>query len=138
MKILGCIVLTATLLISVMGCRRAGLPGFVTADERNAMETNECFSKGGLGIINTDLYIVTKSESNKNELLLGSDGRWAGQNASIPEVVVVFEGKIWTPQSLPQRFVKNESVVVSFEEKNIRFYDYVRMSGGYYARLERK
>jgi hypothetical protein len=60
--------------------------------------------------------------------------KWSGQSSSTPEIVVFYDGKVWPPQSLPQGFDKSKSVVVSFEEKNIRFYDFFHNSGGYYER----
>ena len=135
MKVLCCFILAVSLLSTVSGCRKTELPDFMTAEEKNAMETNPCFprfGKGGVGIINLDLDVATKSD--KNEMLFHSRGDWTGQSASTPEVVVVFDGKVWTPRSLPHGFDKNKSIVVSFEKKNIRFYDYVQRSGGYYER----
>jgi hypothetical protein len=126
----------ATVVLSTsVGCRRAEFPDFVTAKQKIEMETNPCFprfGKGGVGIIHTGLYVATKSA--KNELLFDSKEDWIGQSASTPEVVVVLDGKVWTPQSLPPGFDKSKSVVVSFEKKKICFYDYVQMNGGYYER----
>ena len=132
MKVLSCIVLAAALLTTLISCRKAELPDFVTPKEKLVMATNRCIPKGGIGIINTDLYVVTKS--GKNELQFGFRENWIGGSASTPEMVIVFDGKVWTPQSLPHGFDKSKSVVVFFEEKKISFYDYIRESGGYYER----
>jgi hypothetical protein len=103
------------------------------AKERTMFATNRCFSKGGLGIVNTSLYIVVKSA--KNELLLGEKKSWSGLDASNPEVVVFFDGKVWVPPSLPKAFDLSKGVVVSFESDKIRFFDFQAMSGGYYERI---
>ena len=95
--------------------------------------TNRCLSKGGLGIVNTSLYIAVKSA--KNELLFGEKDTWSGLDASKPEVAVFFENKVWAPASLPKGFDLSKSVVVSFEGDKIRFFDFQTMSGGYYERI---
>jgi hypothetical protein len=66
----------------------------------------------------------------------GNSKNWVGRRSSTREVVVFYDDKVWSPQSLPNGFDQRKSVVVSFEEKNIRFYDFVHMSGGYYERQE--
>jgi len=104
------------------------------AEEKKMMfATNRCFSKGGLGIVNTSLYIAVKSA--KNELLFGEKETWSGLDASRPEVVLFFENKVWTPDSLPKGFDLSRAVVVSFEGDKIRFFDFQTMAGGYYERI---
>jgi hypothetical protein len=103
------------------------------AKEMGMFATNRGWSKGGLGIVNTSLYIVVKSA--KNELLFGEKESWSGQDASKVEIVVFFENKVWVPQSLPRGFDLSKAVVVSFEGKKIRFFDFQAMSGGYYERI---
>lgn len=135
MNALNCMVLATALMSTLMGCRKATLPNFVTSGEQNVMETEPCFprfGKGGVGTVGTDLYAITNAD--RNELVWGSGGRWIGRKASRPEVIVFFDGKVWPPQALPHYFDKNKSVVVSFEAKNIRFYDYVEKVGCNYER----
>jgi hypothetical protein len=138
MKVLSCIVLATALLSTVAGCRKAKLPDFVTADEKNVMETNPCFpryGKGGIGQIYNNLYVATKSKRNEIGWGEGENSKkWIGRKASKPEVVVFFDDNVWSPQSLPHGFDKSKSVVVSFEEKYIRFYDYVHTEGCNYER----
>jgi hypothetical protein len=137
MKVLNCVVLATTLFCTVAGCRKAELPDFVTADEKNAMETNQGIprrGKAGIGIINTDSYVVTSS--TKNELIFDSRKNWKGHSASTPEVVVIFDGKVWAPHSLPHEFNKSKSLVISFEERKICFYDFAQNAGGYYERWD--
>ena len=103
------------------------------------MQTNEYPSKGGLGILmspnDANLFAVTKSSTNEIEWGSGESSRsWIGQDSSIPEVAVFYEGKVWPLQFLPHDFNKNKSVIVSFEKKRISFYDFVHSSGGYYER----
>jgi hypothetical protein len=138
MKVLSCILLGAALLGTVVGCRKAELPDFVTAEERNVMQTNPCFpteGKGGIGVIYAPLFITTSTKRNEIQWGSGENSKkWIGRKASKPEVVVFFDDKVWPPQSLPHGFDKSKSVVFSFEEKKICFYDYVHHQGGYYER----
>jgi hypothetical protein len=103
------------------------------AEDRKMFATNRCFSKGGLGIVNTSLYIAVKSA--RNELLLGEKETWSGLDADRPEIVVFFENKVWVPENLPKGFDLSKAVVVSFEGSKIRFFDFQMMSGCYYDRI---
>jgi hypothetical protein len=102
-------------------------------EEREMFATNRCFSKGGLGIVNTNLYIAVKSA--RNELLLGEKETWSGLDAARPEVVVFFENRVWVSENLPKGFDLSKAVVVSFEGSKIRFFDFQTMSGCYYDRI---
>jgi hypothetical protein len=103
------------------------------AKERKMFATNRCLSKGGLGIVNTSLYIAVKSA--RNELLLGEKETWSGLDAGRPEIVVFFENKVWVPENLPKGFDLSKAVVISFEGSKIRFFDFQMMSGCYYDRI---
>jgi hypothetical protein len=94
---------------------------------------NRCFSKGGIGIITTHLYIDLKSP--KNELRLAQDKRWIGKDAAQFEVVVFFSNKVWSPHTVPRGFDLSHAIVVWFERDKVRFFDFGKMSGGYYLRL---
>jgi len=94
--------------------------------------TNRCLPKGGFGIVNASLYIVVRSA--KNELLFGEQGTWSGQDASKPEVVIFFDGRVWTLPRLPKAFDLSKAVVLSFEADKVRFFDFQVMTGGYYER----
>jgi hypothetical protein len=121
-----------------MSCQKADLPHFVTFKEKWIMKTHSCFpfihGKGSIGIISNSLYVVTKSARNEILWNRGASGKWMGRDSSTSEVVVFFDGKVWSPESLPQGFDKSKSVVVSFKKKHIRFYDFVHNWGGYYER----
>ena len=103
------------------------------AKEQKMFATNRCLSKGGLGIVNTSLYIAVKSA--RNELLFGEKETWSGLDAARPEVVVFFENRVWVPENLPKEFDLSKAVVVSFEGSKIRFFDFQMMSGCYYDRI---
>lgn len=72
MKVLVFSILAGTLL-SVQGWGQAANQPHA-GQERNGFATNLFFSKGGIGIVNTSLYIYVKSA--KNELLLKDGARW--------------------------------------------------------------
>lgn len=110
------------------------VPKSRSISDESTFATNECFAKGGLGIVNQKLYIVLRS--NENELALGTGGRdkWTGHNVTVPEVVIFFKSRIWLPGALPVGFDMSKAVVVSFEDAKIRFFDFTKMSGGYYKR----
>jgi len=102
--------------------------------------TNRLLSKGGIGIVNRSLYIVVKSrKSGSNELIVKptekTEERWKGESVTEAEVVLVYEGKVWSSQGLPDRFDLSKAIVVSFEGEKVRFFDFQAMSGGYYARI---
>jgi hypothetical protein len=129
MKILICIVLLAPMFTTQGICQRPDPP----ADSK-AFAENRCLSKGGIGIIDKDFYVNLKS--TKNELLLSAGNGWTGQNSSKQEVVIFFESKIWRSQVLPDGFDLSKAVVVSFECGKVRFFDFHKMAGCYYRRLE--
>jgi hypothetical protein len=123
--------------------------GCNAAKEREMFATNRGWSKGGIGIISEELYVVVKSARNdKNELIvvppghLGKDQsapvpetRWKGKSISEAEVVFVYEGKVWESPSLPKGFDLSKSVVISFESDKVRFFDFQATEGGYYDRI---
>jgi len=116
------------------GSQRAERLG--AARERDRFAANELLSKGGIGIISEHLYIVVNSA--RNELVLSAGHRWVGLDASRPEIVIFFEGTVWSPQGLPDRFDLSNAVVVSFEGDKVRFFDFRKMFGGYYRRAGQK
>ncbi|HTA58798.1 MAG TPA: hypothetical protein VK805_11610 [Candidatus Baltobacteraceae bacterium] len=108
--------------------------------ERMMFATNRCLSKGGVGIVNTGLYIIVKSsKSDSNELIVKpteeTEERWKGNMVTKGEVVFVYMGKVWTSQNLPKEFDLSKAVIVSFENDKIRFYDFQATIGGYYDRI---
>ena len=96
----------------------------------NRIMGNRCIAKGGIGIITADLYIVLNSA--KNELILKSGQHWSGENVGVPELVVVFENKVWHQNDLPRNFDLSRAFVVSFEADSVKFAQLNSMTGGYY------
>ncbi len=99
--------------------------------------TSRCFSKGGLGIINPNLFVLVKT--NENELYYGSGGRapndWKGKTASESELVVFYDNRVWSVPQLPDRFDLSQAVVISFEHDKVRFFSFPSMDGCYYQRF---
>lgn len=110
---------------------------------------NEFFAKGGIGMISEELYVVVKSAKNdRNELIVKPPGhlgrdqsapvpetRWKGKSTNEAEVVIYFESRVWSQQQLPDGFDLSRSVVVSFENDKVRYFDFRKMAGGYYRRI---
>jgi hypothetical protein len=105
-----------------------------TKKEVYMFATTRLVSKGGIGIINEDLFIVAKSA--KNELVLKDGRNWTGQAAEKRELVIVFQDRVLSPVNLPKDFDLSKAVVVSFEGDIIRFFEFDDMEGGYYSRLK--
>jgi len=126
---------SAAILLAVMFCSQGGGQNPNTGPNIKgslSFATNEYFAKGGIGIITSDLYIDLKSANN--ELRLGGGQRWTGRSTTMPEVVIVFRKKVLSPGSLPHDFDISQAILVSFEDVRVRFFNFPRMSGGYYRR----
>jgi hypothetical protein len=131
MRIISYTVLGATLFCAQAFSQEPMRPNGVK--EKIMFATNICMSKGGIGVITKNLHIDLKS--TKNELILGTRERWTGQAVQTSEVVIFFEGKIWSLQALPDGFDLSKAVIVSFENDKVRFLDFSKLSGGYYRRV---
>jgi hypothetical protein len=104
------------------------------AREKEVFATRECLSKAGLGLVSSRDGLVVIVDSAKNEVFFNRTETWVGLDASKPEIAVFFEGSVWSPPSLPERFDLSKAVVLSFESDKVRFFDFRSMSGGYYRR----
>jgi hypothetical protein len=130
MKLAGTLALFITLLTAAAVGQVS--PKSQTEIAGTKFSTNEYMAKGGIGIVNTHLYIDLKSA--KNELLLEGGNRWTDQPRGKEEVVVFFENRVWAREDLPRGFDLSKAIVVSFEANVVRFFDFEKMSGGYYRR----
>ncbi len=97
------------------------------------------WAKGGVGLINEHLYVVVNLSSNdRNELIIKTadwkEQRWKGKIVTKAEVVIVYEGKVFSSQDIPDQFDLSKAVVISFEQDKIHFFDFQSMHGGYYER----
>lgn len=111
------------------------------AADGDSFATRRALSKGGIGMVNRNLYIVVKSTQNdRNELIVKpteeTEARWKGKSVIKAEVAIVYEGKVWSPEAVPDGFDLSRTVVVSFEQSKIRFFDFHAMAGGYYDRIK--
>ena len=118
------------------GAQAVGQPASATkvVPVDSSFATNRCYSKGGIGIIHTGLYIDLKS--TKNELRLTGTNKWTGENAPLAEVVFFFQNRVWSSKALPQGFDISHAIIVSFEIDKVRFFNFGKMSGGYYLRMK--
>lgn len=142
----------SALLVAALFSPQAGSQNTQQSDaakEKGMFATTRYLSKGGIGMISEELYVVVKSSrKDKNELIvkppghLGTDQsapvpetRWKGKSASQAEAAIFFRGKVWSSLELPDRFDLSKAVIISFEGDKIRFLDFQTMAGGYYERI---
>jgi len=115
--------------------------GAKSVEEKVTFATNRAFSKGGIGIVNTHLYIVVKTErKGRNELVVrptnGKEATWRGKAITDPETVFFYDGKLWPfMQALPDGFDLSQAILISFEKDEVRFFDFGSESGAYYSRI---
>jgi hypothetical protein len=123
--------ITLQLETSPMPATKRKLP---TTNEAKVMfAENMYIAKGGIGIVRkTDLYIHLHSASN--ELFLSGGRTWSGRSARTVEIVIFDGSKIISPEALPQDFDMSNAVIISFERDKVRFFDFKKLSGGYYRR----
>ncbi len=97
-------------------------------------EENAAFSKGGVGIINPDVYIVVRS--NNNELILGNNRKhWIGLPSDRKQIVIVIGDQVMNPDALPDDFKLSKAIIILFERDKIRFLDLAGAQAGFYRRL---
>ena len=130
MKLISALTLILTLLTAAASGQVVSEPQTKTGG--NMVSTNEYMAKGGVGIINMHLYIDLRS--TKNELILDGGNRWAEQPREKEEVVFFFESKVFSKDDVPRGFDLGKAIIVSFEGNIVRFFDFSKMSGGYYRR----
>jgi hypothetical protein len=130
MKFVSALAVTVALLVAASGSQVVS--GSRTKAGRNDVSTNEFIPKGGIGIVNTHLYIALKSD--KNELLLDGGKSWAGKSRDKQEVVVFIKNEVLQKDDMPRGFDLSKAIIVSFEGDVVRFFDFSEMSGGYYRR----
>lgn len=92
---------------------------------------NECLSKGGIGIISENIYINLRAE--KNTILLNGN-EWTGKGKTVPQVVLLQNGRVWSFEEEHNGFTLGKSVLVSFEGEKVFFFDFRDESGGFYVR----
>ena len=95
-------------------------------------ETNQCFPKGGLGMVSKNLYIVLNTTQNELKIPNGKD--WIGGAKEEKEVVIIFGGRVFATSGLPSNYRLNESVLISFEAEKVVFFDFGTLDGGFYRR----
>ncbi|MGE5112131.1 MAG: hypothetical protein ACM3JB_14810 [Acidobacteriaceae bacterium] len=107
-------------------------------EEFKHFETRPCIplhGKGGIGIVNARLFVVTKTPYNEIILRPTNDGpehRWRGKTAAEAQLVFIHEGEVWEREALPRNFDLAKSVVISFEREKIRIFSFQDEKGCYY------
>jgi hypothetical protein len=100
------------------------------------LEENCCISKGGVGIINPDVYVVTDSE--KNEIILGKNHKlWLGLSRDKPQTMIVLGDQVIDPNDPPKSYRLENAIIISFEAQRIKFLDLGGKQAGFYPRFSR-
>ena len=128
-----CLVVSAAIAFSLRGDCQAGRS---SGPGGNWLATRRYWTQGGVGGINEHLYVVANL-SGRNELILEVAGKkesWTGKEWQEGEVVFVYGERVYTSNRLPSAFDMSKAIVVSFEGRRIRFFDFAAMQGGYFDR----
>jgi len=139
-KIILTIIILATVLIESSCSQQNSASGAMHNQDilkkaQNIFATDECMSKGRVGIIKDGFYVVT--ETNKNEILLPpNNASWQG-NREENQVVFIYKGSV-LDGLLPDDFNVIESIMICFEKDKIVFFDFSTFEGGYYRRSKPK
>lgn len=102
------------------------------------LNLDECFSKGGIGIISPGTYALT--HSNYNELRITGGVEWRGKPYTDDQTVLIWRNTVIDPLKPPSGFTIRECaiqgcVIVSFHKERINFIDQASGTRGFYRRL---
>jgi hypothetical protein len=96
--------------------------------------------KGGIASIGDGLFVGVNTPTNEVIIQVRRPSepprevRWTGKPADQREVVAIHGGRVVPWSDLPPDFDLSRAVVVSFEADRVRFFDFARARGGFYAR----
>jgi hypothetical protein len=90
------------------------------------------FAKASLGLLESGLYVVVRSQ--RNELVLRGGRRWYGEPREVRQVVILWKGAPVEMAALPSDFELGKSILISFEPEKIAFLDFESGKSGYYER----
>jgi hypothetical protein len=96
------------------------------------LSTRAYIPKGKVGVVADEVYVALNSE--RNTLLIGNNREWTGRPSHEKQVVMAFEGAIVDPSALPSEFALEKSVVVSFENEKVYFWNASEKRLGFYRR----
>lgn len=102
------------------------------AEARTLRVDDEFFAKGGLGIVNTEVYLDLRSR--RNELVLRDGVRWTGRERDSSQVVILWKNLPMVADEIPADFELRKSIVISFERARVTFVDFQSDRGGFYRR----
>ncbi len=105
-----------------------------TPQAKMTIAQNPLISQGGIGSIDSDLYIVVRSRTN--ELILAGGERWTGSASTTRQVVFVSEQRVFSSGDVPSDFKLEDTVVVSFEGNRVSFLDFQTGRCGFFSRRE--
>jgi hypothetical protein len=93
------------------------------------------YGKGGVGIVDSGIFVFTNSDLNQIEWDFGVNGRgaWKGMPRKVEEIVV-FDGL--SVQPFTWSALLNRQLVIRFNSDRIFVYDTKRLSGFNYLRSD--
>lgn len=105
----------------------------VAAAMAEAFKSSQCVPKAGTALVSGDVYIALNREMNT--LWLGEHHlEWVGAEKKTKQAVLVFHEKVMDQNNLPKDFELSGSILISFEENKVSFFDFSSFQGGYYLR----
>ncbi len=110
-----------------------GFPETLEAFKTLAFDS-KLIAKGGVGVIEKDVHVLLIS--SKNSIVSRLSGEWHGQSKDVNEVVIVFEGKVFTSTEIQDvdGFDLANCILVSFQRERVRVFNFKKFVGGYYSR----
>lgn len=102
------------------------------AETRRMSMGDEFFAKGGLGIVNAEVYIDLRSRSN--ELVLKNGTRWTGREREAAQLLILWKNMPVAEGEIPADFELTKSILVSFERARVTFVDFQAGRSGFYTR----
>ena len=94
----------------------------------NIPASEEGITKGAVGVINSEVFILLEEEQNAAML---SGERWVGLKSSESQLIFVKDGRISEPQL---DLDLSKFVVISFARSEVRYIDFVGNRRGIYPR----
>ncbi len=131
------VLLSATILLCFLevcgSAHRVSADGVTAGPEAKRLSLDdEFFAKGGLGIVNPEVYADLRSP--RNEVVLREGARWAGRDREASQVLILWKNLPLAEGEMPAEFQLRSSIIISFERTRVSFIDFQSGRSGFYAR----